>query len=101
MAEKARSAARRKRQRKIIDEYSSFIVEIKDWELRYSRGLNSNPKLFSGQYSEHLELFIKGNFHTPEKYSTQNVVLTFLGDREIFPTKNESDFKPCASGCSH
>jgi hypothetical protein len=40
MAKKARSAARRKRQRKIVDEYCSYIVEIRDWEVTYSHGLN-------------------------------------------------------------
>jgi hypothetical protein len=71
MVEKACSAARRKRQRKIVDEYCSFIVEIRDWELTYSHGLNSTPKLFPGQYSEHLQLCIKGLFHMPEKHSTK------------------------------
>jgi hypothetical protein len=98
MAEKARSAARKKRQRKIVDEYCSYIVEIKDWEMMYSHGLNSNPKPFSRQYSEHLELCIKGFFRMPEKYSTKEVSLTFIGDREIFPLKNDSDFAPRCVG---
>ena len=98
MAKKARSAARRKRQCKIVDEYCSYIVEIKDWEVTYSHGLNSTPKLFPGQYSEHLDLSIKGLFHLPEKYSAQEVTLTFIGDREIFPLKNESDFRPRCVG---
>jgi hypothetical protein len=98
MVEKARSAARRKRQRKIVDEYCSYIVEIKDWELTYSHGLNSTPKLFPGQYSEHLDLCIKGFFRIPEKYSTKEIILTFIGDREIFPVKNDSDFTPRCVG---
>jgi hypothetical protein len=98
MTEKERSAARRKRQRRTQDEYCSYIVEIKDWELTYSVGLNTNPKLFAGQYSEHLHLTIKGLFRLPEKYSNQEVVSTFIGDREIFPLKNDSDFKPRCVG---
>jgi hypothetical protein len=98
MAEKARSATRRKKQHKIVDEYCSYIVEIKDWELTYSLGLNTNPKLFAGQYSEHLHLSIKGVFRLPEKYSDQEIASTFIGDREIFPLKNDSDFKPKCVG---
>jgi len=78
MAEKARSAARRKRQRKIVEEYCSYIVKIKDWELTYSHELNSSPKLSIGQYSEHLELSIKGSFHIPQKYSAKEVSLTWV-----------------------
>jgi hypothetical protein len=94
MVEEARSAARRKKQRKIVDEYCSYIVEIKDWELTYPHGLNSNPKLFPDQYSEHLELCIKGFFQMPEKYSAKEVTLTFIGDREIFPLKVGSLMSP-------
>jgi len=82
MADKARLPARRKKRRKIVDEYCSYIVEIKDWGVTYSHGLNSTPKLFPGQYSEHLDLCIKGLFHMPEKYSAKEVRLTFIGDRE-------------------
>ncbi|HSW39570.1 MAG TPA: hypothetical protein VLL97_08780 [Acidobacteriota bacterium] len=98
MTEKARSATRRKRHRKIVEEYCSYIIEIKDWELTYSHGLNSTPKLFPGQYSEHLDLSIKGIIRMHEKYSTKGVNLTFIGDREIFPLKNDSDFKPRCVG---
>jgi len=46
MADKARLPARRKKRRKIVDEYCSYIVEIKDWEVTYSHGLNSTPNFF-------------------------------------------------------
>ena len=98
MVKKARSSLRRKRQRKIVDEYCSYIVEIKEWEVTYSHGLNSTPKIFAGQYSEHLDLCIRGQFHMPEKHSTKGVSLTFIGDREIFPLKNDSDFRPRCVG---
>ncbi len=34
----------------------------------------------------------------PEKYSTKEMVPTFMGDREMSPTKNEPDFKPRCIG---
>jgi hypothetical protein len=98
MVERAKSAARRKRQRKTVDEYCSYVVEIQEWELTYSLGLNPNPKVFSGQYSESLHLKIKGSIRLPEKYSDREMVSTFIGDREIFPMKNDSDFKPRCVG---
>ena len=98
MVGRVRSAARRKRQHKAVDEYCSYVVEIKDWELTYSLGLNPNQKILSGQYMESLHLKIKGSIRLREKYSAKDMVSTFIGDREIFPMKNESDFKPRCIG---
>lgn len=98
MVEGSRSAARRKKQRRTVDEYCSYVLDIQDWELTYSLGLNPNPKVFSGQYSESLHLRIKGFIRLPEKYSTKEIVATFIGDREMFPMKNESDSKPRCIG---
>jgi len=98
MVKKVKSASRRNTRRKSKDEYCSYVVEIQDWELTYSLGLNPNPKYFSGQYSESLHLNIKGSLRFPEKYSTKEIVSTFIGDREIFPQKNDADFTPRCVG---
>jgi len=45
-----------------------------------------------------LHLNIKGLFRLPEKYSSKEITSTFIGDREIFPTQNESDFTPLCVG---
>jgi len=98
MTKKARSGSRRKSHRRAVKEYCSYIVEIQDWELTYSLGLNPNPKLLSGQYTEALHLSLKGILRQPEKYSSKEITSTFIGDREIFPTKNDSDFTPRCVG---
>ncbi len=83
-----------------MEEYCSFVIEIQDWELSYSLGLNPNPKVFSGQYSESLHLKIRGLIRMPEKFSAKEMIASFIGDREIFPMKNDSDFKPKCIGAS-
>lgn len=87
-----------KKHYKATEKYCSYLVEILDWELTYSFLLNPNPKIFPGQYSEHLYLEIKGSMRSPEKYAGDEINSTFIGDREIFPLKNESDFRPRCVG---
>ena len=74
MVKQTRSATKRKRKRKVVEEYYSYVVEIRDWELTYSLGLNPNPKHFDGQYWESLHLIVKGLIQLPEKYATKDIV---------------------------
>lgn len=77
-------------------EYTTFIVEIMDWELPYSFSINHNDKYFPGPYSEHLHLHIKGVLREPKKHGGTVIDLTFIGERDIVPEINDrsSDYKP-------
>ena len=78
------------------EEYTTFIVEVIDWELPYSFSLNHNDKYFPGPYSEHLHLEITGVIREPQKHGGIVIDLTFIGDRRIVPEINNpsSDYKP-------
>lgn len=65
------------------EKYTTFIVEVTDWELPYSLSINHDSKHFPSPYSEHLHLHVKGVFLEPKKHEGKEIDLTFIGDRSI------------------
>lgn len=78
------------------EEYTTFVVEVLDWELPYSFSLSHNDKFSPGPYLEHLHLQITGVIREPQKHGGKEIELTFIGDRSIIPEINNrsSDYKP-------
>jgi hypothetical protein len=74
--------------RKVKEEYTTFAVEVIDWELPYLFSLNHNDKYFPGPYSEHLHLQVKGVIREPKIHDGMAIELTFIGDRSIVPDIN-------------
>lgn len=70
------------------EEYCTFVVEVMDWELPYSFSLNHDSKHFPSPYSEHLHLQVKGILREPKKLDGKEIVLTFIGERDIIPEIN-------------
>jgi hypothetical protein len=70
------------------EEYTTFIVEVTDWELPYSFSVNHESKHFPSPYSEHLHLHIKGVLREPKKHGGKEIDLTFIGERDIVPEIN-------------
>lgn len=92
----------RKKKRKVVREYTSYLIEIQDWQAPYSFHLNRDRLLHKGPYSEHFELTFKGTFLYPQKYVGKDVDLTFLGNREKTKMLDEpekyDDFQPLCIG---
>lgn len=79
----------------------SYIIEVKDWKLTYSFGLNTIPKLLSGQYLESLHLKLNGCLQYPVKYASKEIKAAFVGDRSLparIAESDEPEIKPRAVG---
>lgn len=78
------------------EEYTTFIVEVEDWELPYSFSLNHDDRHFPSPYTEHLHLQVQGVIREPKKHGGKKIELTFIGERSIVPEINNrsSDNKP-------
>jgi len=71
------------------EEYTTFVVEVVDWELPYSFSINHDSKHYPSPYTEHLHLQIKGIFREPKKHDGKEIDLTFIGERDIIPEIND------------
>jgi hypothetical protein len=91
-----KQTAKKARPKRPKEEYTTFIVEVMDWELPCSFSINHNSKHYPSPYSEHLHMHIKGIIREPKKYGGKEIDLTFIGDRSIIPEINNrsSDYKP-------
>jgi hypothetical protein len=74
--------------RKPKEEYTTFVVEVVDWELPYSFSINHDSKHYPSPYSEHLHLQVKGILREPKKHGGKEIELTFIGERDIIPEIN-------------
>jgi hypothetical protein len=92
---------RRKARNRKEDEYCTFIIEIKDWDLTYLFSLNDYDKYASNPYNEYLNLEIKGIIREPAKYVDKEMKAVFLGRRDMIikvQDKSCSNFKPLCVG---
>lgn len=78
------------------EEYTTFVVEVVDWELPYLFSLDHDDRHFPSTYSEHLHLEVQGVIREPKKHGGKEIELTFIGERSIVPEINNrsSDNKP-------
>lgn len=78
------------------EEYTTFVVEVVDWELPYSFSLNHDDRHFPSPYSGHLHLEVQGVIREPKKHGGKEIELTFIGERSIAPKifNRSSDNKP-------
>jgi len=92
----------RKKKKKVVRDYTSYLIEIQDWKAPYSFHLNHDRLLNKGPYSDHIELTINGIFLYPQQYAGNNCELTFLGDREKTRMLNKpekfNDYQPLRIG---
>lgn len=88
MQQMKKETRKKKQIKKPKDEYTTFIVEVIDWELPYLFSLNHNDKHFPSPYSEYLHLHVKGVLREPKKHGGKEIDLTFIGDRSIVPEIN-------------
>jgi hypothetical protein len=73
----------RKANKKVQEEYGSYIVEVADWETSYSFTVNRDDRFFAGSYGEHLHLELKGILRYPFKFDGKDIRVLLLGDRKL------------------
>ncbi len=78
----AASVKKKKRKRKQVEEYCSYVIEILSWELRYSISENRNKKLYPGPYSEYSSIEMTGKVIEPPKIADREIQCTLYGSRE-------------------
>jgi hypothetical protein len=91
---KKKTASKRGRLR---EEYSSYPVEVIDWEISYSLSLPGNKKLEPTPFWEHLSLKIDGNILHPQKLAGKSINLHIIGDRrdtDVMEHPDKYDFEP-------
>jgi hypothetical protein len=101
MDEAKQKRKRKKSRRMKKPENCSYIIEIQEWNLKYSLSLNTVPNILSGMYLESLNLEINGVIRQPEKYAGKEMTSSFLGDRSIISCiseKENTEIKPNGIG---
>lgn len=83
MAKPAVAKNPRKTRKRVKEEYSSYIIEVADWETGYSFTVNRDHRFYSGSYGEYLHLEIKGIVRYPFKFDGKDIRVLFLGDRKL------------------
>lgn len=83
MAKPGATEKTRNTRKKVQEAYSSYIVEVADWETSYSFTVNHDDKFFAGSYREHLHLEIKGLLRYPFKFDGKDIRVMLLGDRKL------------------
>lgn len=73
------------------EEYTTFVVEVVDWELTYLFSINHDQKYRPTPYEEYLHLDIKGLLREPKKFDGKEIDVTFMGDRNMIPYINNPD----------
>lgn len=86
---KAKSVRRRKPQ----NEYCTYMIEVMDWDARYSFSVNRDRTRTPGPYSEYSSIEIKGKLLLPEKHAGTEIECTVYGKREY----DEYIWKPVQS----
>ena len=69
----------------------SYTIEVQNWDLTYSFGLNNIPKFIPGSFIESLDLKIMGMILQPKKYEAKEIKVTFVGDRSLISKITEEE----------
>lgn len=87
---------KKKRQRKLREEFVDYIVEIESWDWAYSFSLNTERRPID-PYDEFRHLQIRGRLLRPAGLKTDQVVVSLLPTLDLEKGRRK-DLKPLALG---
>ena len=69
-------------------EFASYVLEVKEWDWRFSFGVNEMRNK-DGPYSDFRHLHLRGNLARPTRIKAEKVELIFLPDHDLNEDKRE------------
>lgn len=82
--------------------FDFFVIQIDDWDLSYSFGLDPERRWSGGPYWEHVSLNVQGTFLSPDKVANRQIPVTVLGRRDrqkaLEEPEHTGDWTPKALG---
>ena len=88
--------SKRNKQKSRPVEFSTYCIEILDWEIPYSFSLDAKRKFGLSPYWEHASLKITGKLTYPEKVAGKDISIVILGDRdEVAVINSPEKFTSC------
>lgn len=88
---KAAPVKKKKKLHRPQEEYCTYLIEITDFNVRYSFSLNRGKRWNPGPYSEYSAIQIIGKLHEPAKILGREIKCTIYGSREHDRKLNEPE----------
>jgi hypothetical protein len=91
----------RRKKKKPIETYESYLVRILDWKIEYSLHLDKECKFSKSPYWEYCSLGLQGEFLAPPKLKGRELRINLLAERDLdeaITTPESIDYDPKGVG---